>query len=428
MKVAVIADDLTGANDTGVQFARSSLKTAVLLESREQVLNQLDCVVVDTDSRSVSSQEAYRKVKEFAEFLKEKSVYDLIYKKIDSTLRGHIGAELDAIYDVWQPDFIVITPAYPKNNRKVIDGHLFVSDKLLHETEISSDPRTPVMHSYLPDLLKQTSRNEVTLITNKELAKGFSFVEEKLQQSYKRNIPYIAFDSADEKDLEDIVSYVLKSKFNVIWSGSAGLANYLTPNVTLVQTMVLNAEKAVLMVVGTVNHHSRKQLEKVLKLVNVRGIKLKSGLIASDTQRVREEVDRILEEMKCAFDNNESVVLYTEGTKKDIELAIKTGSKRGLSADMVSQQISKMLGEVAAEAIERFQIKRLFLTGGDTARAVCISLGILQVQLLEEVEPGMPICNLVFKGSEIKAITKAGAFGSVDTMVHSLQILRGEKV
>ena len=70
MKFAIIADDLTGANDTGVQFARRGLVTSVLLQPDQKLAEDLDVVVIDTDSRSLSQEEAYRKVRTVSEFLR----------------------------------------------------------------------------------------------------------------------------------------------------------------------------------------------------------------------------------------------------------------------------------------------------------------------------------------------------------------------
>lgn len=163
LRIAIIADDLTGANDSGVQFARSGLKTSVLINMESDNISDDDVIIIDTDSRSVTPEEAYRKVKEAAGYLKSQP-YDIIFKKIDSTLRGNIGAEFDALYDVFQPDFIICTPAYPDYNRKVRDGCLYLGDKLLHETEFALDPKTPIRESNIPKMINGQSQRGVGLI------------------------------------------------------------------------------------------------------------------------------------------------------------------------------------------------------------------------------------------------------------------------
>lgn len=99
MNLAIIADDLTGANDSGVQLARHGLKTTVLFDMDNESVRNYEAVVFDTDSRSINQLDAYEKVKQVAEFLTQAG-FKSIFKKLDSTMRGNIGAEIDAIYEI----------------------------------------------------------------------------------------------------------------------------------------------------------------------------------------------------------------------------------------------------------------------------------------------------------------------------------------
>ncbi|MDT8858911.1 four-carbon acid sugar kinase family protein [Alkalihalobacillus sp. MEB130] len=430
MKIALIADDLTGANDTGVQFARSGLKTSVLMQREDVSLSDLDVVVMDTDSRSVSSADAYDRVRRASEFLNRFS-FDLIYKKVDSTMRGNVGRELDAVYDVFQPDFVLMAPAYPKNQRKVRDGNLYVGQKLLHETEIAHDPKTPVNESFIPDILSKGTKRKMGVITNGDLAQGKDFIKEKLALYYDENIPYIVFDSTTEEDLAQIVECVKETPFHVVWSGSAGLANYLTScgqrKNHVFNVEQLDQEKSILMVIGSVNIHSRQQLERVLKEPSTIGIKLSSHLVVRDEKSLNNEMARVLRRVEEAIQQNLNIVLFSSGDKEEIHLANHSGSEYGLTPKMVSDQISHTLGLLTAKIVSEFQIRRLFLTGGDTAKKACISMGVPDFRLIDEVEIGIPIGKLVCKGETILTITKAGGFGSQDALVQSLRILRGEE-
>jgi len=114
-RIAVIADDLTGANDTGAQFAKIGLRTLVVLEStQEQSLRDHDVVVITTDSRALPAQDAYRKVANAAEWVRQRQ-YDAVYKKIDSTLRGNLGSEIEAIMDVLGCKLAIVAPAFPQD-------------------------------------------------------------------------------------------------------------------------------------------------------------------------------------------------------------------------------------------------------------------------------------------------------------------------
>jgi uncharacterized protein YgbK (DUF1537 family) len=213
MKLAIIADDLTGANDSGVQLAKFGLKTSVLFGLDKYAVHESEAVVFDTDSRSINKHEAYNKVYKVMEFLKEQG-FQNIYKKIDSTMRGNIGIEIDAVYDSLKPDFVFVVPGYPKNGRKVVKGHHYLNGLALNETEIANDPKTPVTESHIPTLLKQQTNNSVGLIDKELLIKGADMIHDELGKFAKNNVSYIVVDSETEEDLELILHHTKKLNYN----------------------------------------------------------------------------------------------------------------------------------------------------------------------------------------------------------------------
>ncbi len=122
-KLAVIADDFTGANDTGVQFSKKGLKTIVVTNTQnvENVLEKLDVLVIDTESRVADKKTAYEKVSETVKTLKSHG-FEFIYKKLDSTLRGNIGIEIAAAMDAAGVNLALVAPALPSNGRTTIGG------------------------------------------------------------------------------------------------------------------------------------------------------------------------------------------------------------------------------------------------------------------------------------------------------------------
>ncbi|MDA6082658.1 four-carbon acid sugar kinase family protein, partial [Escherichia coli] len=102
-----------------------------------------DVLIVDTDSRAKTQEEAYKAVEKAPSLLFEKG-YAHVYNKVDSSLRGNIAAELAALEGVYRPEIIVIAPAFPKMNRTTVSGHHYVNGKLITETEFGRDPKTPV--------------------------------------------------------------------------------------------------------------------------------------------------------------------------------------------------------------------------------------------------------------------------------------------
>ena len=426
MRIGIIADDLTGANDSGVQLSRYGLKTSVRFNFSNEDTSSDEAVVIDTDSRSIEKEEAYRRVREAAKFLKQNQ-FNVIYKKIDSTLRGNLGAEVDAIYDEFQPDFVIIAPGYPKNGRKIDSGHLYLNGVLLHETEIASDPKSPVHDSYVPHVFHKQTERKIGCISNIELRNGYDSVKNKMDQFSKEDTHYLLFDSETENDLAAITKIIHETEYNVIWLGSAGLANYLPEIYDIKQKKVTKKFKKnndpVLLVVGSVSSVTRNQLDNFLKQDQVSGVKLNATLLTLE-QSWEKEVETALTAAKRAYDQGKHVAVFPTGDRVAIQEAQAQGEKIGLSKTEVSNLIVRRLGNLTDRLLDYASFKGIILTGGDTAKQVCTNIGVDGIRLLDEIETGVPIGKLIGRHS-IYAITKAGAFGKEDTFSRSIKILQG---
>ncbi len=428
LRVGIIADDLTGANDTGVKFARKGLTTSVWMSNESPLQSDLDVLVIDTDSRSLSTEEAYQRVKQTSSLIKKMNP-EVIYKKVDSTLRGNIGIEIKAVYDSVQPDFIIIAPAYPNNGRTVKNGVLFIEGKPLHETEFAHDPKTPVFSSNIAEMIEKDSKLQTGIITMEDLVKGMEHIHKRMTDYFQNQIPVLIFDAVTDKDLEKTASFVNTSGYQVVWSGSAGLADFLIESSSSKQNEIelSRNQYPVLMVVGSVHKNSRKQLELVSSDPFVKSIKVNAQSVVGGETALLEEIERVLTAVKLGIEKNDDIVLYSSGNPEEIKLAQETGASFGMSASMVSEKISETLGYLTAKILEDYEINRLFLTGGDTAKKVCLSMGIDEFKLLDEVENGIPIGTLVHP-KNITVITKAGGFGAESSLIQSLSILRGGRV
>ncbi|MGL6219893.1 MAG: four-carbon acid sugar kinase family protein, partial [Lacrimispora sphenoides] len=146
----VVADDLTGANATGVLLKKMNYRTYTVMNSERlnlSLFDQCDCIMYPTDSRAASSETAYNRVFNVTNLLKNEEV-KVYAKRIDSTLRGNVGRETDAFLDALGPDYTAICAAcFPASGRIVIGGYMMVKGLPLHKTEAALDPKTPVFTS-----------------------------------------------------------------------------------------------------------------------------------------------------------------------------------------------------------------------------------------------------------------------------------------
>lgn len=170
--VGIIADDLTGANDTALQFKLNGADTNILLD--KNIENTKGGVsqawAISTESRNCPPQNAFEKVKEATEIFVEKINPDFFYKKIDSTVRGNIAVEVLSVLKVLGWDAAVIMPAFPQEGRITVGGYHLLKGVPIERTEMARDPHSPITESHLPTLLKnQLGPNLENLVANIEL-------------------------------------------------------------------------------------------------------------------------------------------------------------------------------------------------------------------------------------------------------------------
>jgi D-threonate/D-erythronate kinase len=428
MKLAIIADDLTGANDSGVQLAQHGLKTSVLFDIDKDSIHNYEGIIFDSDSRSIEREEAYQKVKEAASFLKEAG-FSSIFKKIDSTMRGNIGAEIDAIYHVVKPDFMMIAPGYPKNNRTILNSTHYLNGVPLAETEISKDPKTPVTLSFLPELLQEQTEQKIGTITLDDLELGVTRIQEKLDHYYEQNIAYIIVDSTEEQHLEQILAYTKQLCYRFSWVGSAGIANYLPAYYDLPEQhrelSIPKNDGPILTVVGSVNKNSRAQLKLLLEKTNVYPVLFESYKSVSDEEERANEIRRVFNLAVEKAVQGRDVVIYSTGEASDIEKAWEIGEAKGLTHTQISNEIVKAIGSVCAVLLEKGYFKGVSMTGGDTAKQICHLWDVKGFELFDELEIGVPISRF-FGNDNLYVITKAGGFGTPEVFINAIHKLKGE--
>ncbi|PZE19335.1 four-carbon acid sugar kinase family protein [Paenibacillus xerothermodurans] len=429
--IAIIADDLTGASDSGVQFARKCLATQVIFDLSyfAAETGDIDAVVVDTDSRADAPQDAYRRVRDTASQV-YRAGFQHFYKKMDSTLRGNLGAEIDAVMDEIPFDFAVVAPAFPKIGRTTLHGVHSLNGLPIHQTEIAQDPKCPVKQSNLVDLFASQSRRKVGLIALDQLHSGPEAVFARINALLKEQIELIVFDAVTEDDMRQIAEMMATSDYKILWAGSAGIADYLPKALSLPSRSDTRHEmtlsgKPVLLAAGSISKVTRSQVAAFNLNSNVTAVELDAVRMISTEEGRLQEIARCQAVLLKALSRGSDVSLYASSSPEQVQLSKSAGADRGLDDTEVSNRIANTLGEIASSIVQQVQLQGVILTGGDTAKAVCRHLGVTGIQLLEEIEPGIPLGKLIGK-MPLWVVTKAGAFGNEQSLLHAQHVLKGE--
>jgi D-threonate/D-erythronate kinase len=391
MHAAIIADDLTGAADTGVQFARAGYRTAVAFrDAPVPPAEDLDAVALDTDSRAMPAGFAAKRALEAGRAVRDAHI---VYKKLDSTLRGPIAAELVAALEATGRTRAVVAPAFPSAGRTTVDGVQLVRGVPVHETEAKNDPRTPVHEGHLPTLLA-ASFAPVLSLGVEDLADPATILQ------MLEDARCVVADAVREEDLETLVRAV-PDPSEVLWAGSAGLALALGrvhpgPHVAERPSAPALARK-VLVVVGSLSGVSRDQLRTLSEEYGCETVPVAghSGVSGEVLDALRTALSR----SACA--------------------AVRSTEERNPSS---AGSFVETLAEVVAALSEEGLFDALVLTGGETAVGVARRLGAAGIRLEGEVEPGVPVGSLIGP-KPYRVVTKAGAFGEPGTLVRAVETL-----
>jgi uncharacterized protein YgbK (DUF1537 family) len=388
MRVAIIADDLTGAADTGVQLARAGYRTAVAFRGAPIPPSEdLDAVALDTDSRAMPPGFAAKRVISASRAVRD---VPILYKKLDSTLRGPVAAELGAALVASGRERAVVAPAFPAAGRTTADGVQLVRGVPVHETEARDDPRTPVREGHLPTLLAADFPSVVSLGTA-DLADPAT-VRRALDEAV-----CVVADAASDEDLEALVRAV-PDPDRVLWAGSAGLAVALGavyPGPSAATTHPRSAPAGrVLVVVGSLSGVARRQLHALEE----------RGCVAVPV--VAGSPGEALGAARAALAGGACAALHSAEDRDASDAGAVVGA----------------LAEAVAALSEEGRFDALVLTGGETAVGVARRLGAVGIRLAGEVEPGIPVGTLIGP-RPYGVVTKAGAFGEAGTLVGAVETL-----
>jgi uncharacterized protein YgbK (DUF1537 family) len=409
MLYAIVADDLTGAADAGVEFAQAGWRTRTLgqgwqpADLQQARADGIQVIVIDTQSRGCAPVAAAARVQAAAAQLADAGAA-IIFKKIDSTLRGPLGAELDALLDALDAGpaagsvLAVVCPAFPAAGRTLRDGVLYAHDVPVAQSAAGRDPVTPVTESHLPTLLRGGARRPVLACPPPPRAGAAG----DLAADWRARLPQggcVVVDAQDEEDLARIAGAALADPAGLLLVGSAGLAQPLaaalarTPSrkgpgeawlgeSTLAPSWKETPRGPVLVVCGSLHPAARAQLR--------------------------------------ALPAQLAPAAFTLLATPDQPLPNTAPPKAA------SQQAAQALAQTARAWLQTHAAAGLVVTGGDTLASLLAALNARGIDLERALAPGVPVGRLAGgPWAGLPVVSKAGGFGAADTLVQAVRHLAG---
>ncbi|WP_373099817.1 D-threonate kinase [Necropsobacter rosorum] len=417
MEMLVIADDFTGANDTGVQFTHQGFSVDVMLNSERPYCGGADVVIINTDSRAETIENAQKRV---TQAIQHQPAVSMIYKKIDSTLRGNIGAELESCLSASRRNVVFLCSALPTANRTVKNGICYVGDRPLRETEFATDPKTPVISSTIKQIIAAQTTIPVIEITLQQLR--HSDCRPMIQQTIAAQSPcIIAFDAEQDSDLARIAGYIRQSNEPAVIAGSSGLAKYILPKKP--PHFLHSKALPMLFVVASMSEITARQVDYVTPQNSIRLIRIDIEPLLNEAHYTALLAAQAVDFLK----QKQHVILKTDSSAQARKEIAARCQALGLSRSQLGEQICLRLAALTGLILKQInvQLSALFLTGGDIAVAVAKTLGLNHYRLLGEIENGVPYGY--FPSTElahIPVITKAGGLGSVSVLQNTLDFIQ----
>lgn len=356
-RLLIIADDLTGANDTGVQFAKQGIPVLVSIRP-DQCLRAFadDCqvLVANTESRHLSSHEAYQRVYQIAQQGIQLGIPQF-YKKTDSTLRGNLGSEFEALQDATLDATgereLFFAPAYPKLQRTTRNGVQFVHGIALHQSSFANDPFNPIQADSIAKLLANQTTKSIRIL-----------------------------DAETDADLRRIAD---QYKDKPLLAGSAGLAEFLPAAMQIATSLVapITLSTPMLVVNGSLHETSLRQIAHA----------------ANNGWTVIE------------FNSETSVAQVIEAIHTNPHVALTTTAKR-------QDEQANRLANLFAKIQQQIAIPTIAIFGGDTLAAIAEACDWRAFRPLTEFVSGVPLVQ-VCEADSFLLITKAGGFGAEDFLL-----------
>jgi len=397
----IIADDFTGACDVGIQFAKHGISTLVILRKpSKRELKAAGLVVFNTETRNEFEKEAYRSVQRFCSVCQKAGV-DLAYKKIDSTLRGNLGAEVQAILDRFRESFVLICPAYPEYKRTVVNGQLLVNGVPVDRTEFAKDPSSPVRSSDIRTLVMSQTSQSVGGIRLATVRKGSHKISSEIRQLVERGIRVIWADAENRNDLKSIANVCLQR--NLIPCGSAGLAEEIA-------RIQQSLRPKILILSATTNEATLNELQKMARNPEVFLLKARVDALAGKSRN--REIIRMRKLTTRAAEKYHVIVVCSALYAKDIQPKF-AHLERGERSDAIARGLAAATASLALSGA----LSGALLTGGDMATAFLRKIRARGLRLEQEILPGIPLGRVMSgNAAGLKIVTKAGGFGLQGSM------------
>lgn len=414
-QLLIIADDFTGALDTGVQLSMNGAHTYVIVgnvSSLSGPLPDVEVLVIDAETRHLSPSDAYRTVYDIVTEAVRLGIPH-IFKKTDSALRGNIGSELSALLDAGKDQFLPFIPAFPQIGRTTEHGIHLINQIKVTDSVFGTDPFEPVKHSDIVELIGEQS--SVYAVSCPVPAKDTVLPDTP---------GILVFDSASETDLSETADFLCAHALTHIMAGCAGFAQYLHGMLHLTISpagVPPQLSSKLLVICGSVNPITVTQLnnaeaEGFVRIRLTPQQKLCSGYWDTDIGR------KDLQDLRSQLSGHPHLIIDSNDLQSNAPTS-QYAAAHGIDMTGIRLGISHSIGHIVRSLFDSPDLGTLLITGGDTLLECMRCMNVNALEPICIFEPGIVLSRFRWKDSERYVLTKSGGFGSENLLSHIVDLL-----
>lgn len=415
MLLGAIADDFTGASDLANTLAKEGMSTLQFVGVPTSA-DKVDCEagVVSLKTRSIPADQAVAQSLAALDWLLGQGCRQILFKycsTFDSTPRGNIGPVAEALVEALGADVAVVCPAFPATGRRIFMGHLFVGDRLLNESGMEKHPLTPMTDANLRRWLALQTRGEVGLVDLDAVRCGRGAIERALANEVQAGRRLVVVDATADEDLRTIGEAIAGHR---LVTGGSGIALGLPENFRRAGLLrgapapLPSVEGPAVVLSGSCSVMSRRQVAGYLE--DHPGLAIDPADLMSGAMTVDRAADW--------YQENSAAVPIFYSTADPAAVA---GAQSTFGAAEIAERIEQFFGGLAARLADA-GVRRIVVGGGETSGAVVAALGVRDMAIGREIDPGVPIL-ISQRNGPLGLALKSGNFGTVDFFAKAIRAI-----
>ncbi len=421
LRLGCIADDFTGATDLANNLVRAGMRVVQALGTPSgPVPDRADAVVIALKSRTIAPADAVAQSLQALRWLQAQGARQIYFKycsTFDSTPQGNIGPVAEALMDALGTDFTIATPAFPDNQRTVFKGHLFVGDVLLSDSGMRHHPLTPMTDANLVRVLQSQTRRRVGLIDHRAAAAGPQAVRDRIEALRAQGVGIAVVDAVSNDDLLRLGPALADMPLVTAGSGVAIAlpANFgMAPSPLAARLPPAAGLRAI--VSGSCSEATRRQVRRFIEAGHPTFALDPLALAQAESSGGGNAAAALAWAARHVGDG--PVLVYSTADPEAVGAA-QTALGIGAAGALVEAALAEVTRGLVA-----LGVRQLVVAGGETSGACVQALGLTQMQIGPQIDPGVPWCHgQTQDGVPLHLALKSGNFGSDDFFTKAFTML-----